>query len=478
VAGSVGRGAADGSGSADRLVAELIAVVGRQHVLVDPDLVAGYCTDWTGRFVGRTPAVVRPGSTDEVAGVMSACRRHGAALSLQGGNTGLAGGAVPLRGEVVCSLRRLTTLSAVDGVSGQLTAGAGVPIAAVQAAAAAAGWSYGVDFASRDSATVGGSVATNAGGLRVLRYGDTRAQLLGVEAVLGTGDVVSHLGGLTKDNTGYHLPSLLCGSEGTLGVVTAVRLRLVSQERERVVALLAFDDVVSAVVAVGSLRAGLAALSAAELFFDEGLALVCRVTGLAAPFASHHRVYVLVEAAGSLDPSPALAAAVDALRGVADAAVATDAGRAGQLWRYREAHTEAIATVGTPHKLDVTVPAGSMVDFVATVPAIVQAVCPGAQTWLFGHAGDGNLHVNVTGAAPADDRIDEAVLSLAARMGGSISAEHGIGAAKARWLSLNRSPAEISAFRAIKGALDPDGLLNPSVLFPPAAESSPPGPVR
>jgi FAD/FMN-containing dehydrogenase len=446
---------------------EFAAAVGAEHVLVDPEVVAGFCRDWTGRFVGRAPAVVRPGSTAEVAAVLALCRRHGIELSLQGGNTGLAGGAVPLRGEVVCSLRRLSALSEVDPVSGQLTAGAGVTIADVQRRAASAGWAYGVDFASRDSATVGGSIATNAGGLRVLRYGDTRAQVVGVEAVLGTGDVVSHLGGLTKDNTGYHLPSLLCGSEGTLGIVTAARLRLVPQETERVVALLAFADVTAALAAVGSLRSGLASLSAAELFFDEGLALVCAAAGLAAPFALGHPVYVLVEAAGAGDPTAELSSAVDSLVGLRDAAVATDPVRAAQLWRYREAHTEAIATLGTPHKLDVTLPADAMADFVAAVRGVVDGVCPGARTWLFGHAGDGNVHVNVTGAPPDDDRLDEAVLALAAGMGGSISAEHGIGVAKARWLSLSRSPAEISAFRAIKRALDPDGVLNPSVLFPP-----------
>jgi FAD/FMN-containing dehydrogenase len=453
--------------SVARLRAELAAVVGAHHVISDPDIVAGYCRDWTGRFVGHTPAVVRPGSTDEAAELVSVCRRHGVTLSLQGGNTGLSGGAVPLGGEVVCSLRRLTSLSEVDRESGQLTAGAGVTIADIQARAASAGWAYGVDFASRDSATVGGSVATNAGGLRVLRYGDTRAQVVGIEAVLGTGDVVSHLGGLTKDNTGYHLPSLLCGSEGTLGIVTAARLRLVARETERVVALLAFEDVAAALGAVGSLRSGLPSLSAAELFFDDGLALVCRAAGLAPPFAAQHRVYVLVEAAGTADPSAELSSAVDSLLGLADAAVATDSVRAAQLWRYREAHTEAIATLGTPHKLDVTLPAGAMADFVAAVPGVVEGVCPGAMTWLFGHAGDGNIHVNVTGAAAEDDRLDESVLRLAAGMGGSISAEHGIGVAKARWLSLSRSPAEIAAFRAIKRALDPDGVLNPGVLLPP-----------
>ena len=229
-------------------------------------MVATYTSDWTGRFVGTSPAVVRPASTEEVGALVQLCRRHGVALALQGGNTSLSGGTVPLGGEVICSLRRLTSLE-VDPTAGQATVGAGVLLSDLQAAADAAGWAYGVDIASRGSATLGGTTATNAGGIRVLRYGDTRAQLLGVAAVFGTGQAVSHLGGLIKDNTGYHLPGLLCGSEGTLGIVTAARMALVRRSAERVVALLAFDDAASAIEAASTLRRQLAALSAAELFF-------------------------------------------------------------------------------------------------------------------------------------------------------------------------------------------------------------------
>jgi len=448
------------------LLDELRAVVGPSHLLVDADLVAGYAVDWTGRFCGATPAVVRPGTTDEVADVLAACRRHGAALTPQGGNTGLVGGGVPLHGEVVLSLRRLDELGAVDPVAGQVTAGAGVILAEVQRAAAAAGWAYGIDMASRDSATVGGTVATNAGGLRVLRYGDTRAQLLGVEAVLGTGAVVSHLGGLLKDNTGYHLPSLLCGSEGTLGVVTAARLRLVPPAAARVVALVAFDEVAPAIRAAGRLRRDLPPLDAAEFFLADGLALVREVTGAAAPFEADHAAYLLVEAAAAADPTDALGAAVASLDGVADVAVAAGTRRAAELWRYREAHTEAIHTLGPPHKLDVTLPQDELARFVADVPGAVAARAPNARCWLFGHAADGNVHVNVTGVPVDDDAVDDAVLTLAAARGGSISAEHGIGVAKRRWLAANRSPAELETFAGLKRALDPDGVLNPHVLLP------------
>ena len=442
-------------------------VVGADHVVVDPDVVAGYTTDWTGRFRGEAAVVLRPASTGECAAVVAICREHGIPLTLQGGNTGLVGGGVPLHGEVVLSLRRLGRLE-VDGPAGQTTAGAGVTVGALGRAAAESGWAYGVDLASRESATVGGTVATNAGGLHVLRHGDTRAQLVGIEAVLGTGAVVSHLGGLEKDNTGYDLAGLLCGSEGTLAVVTAARLRLVAPTPERVVALLAFDGVAPAVAAARDLRRGLASLAAAELFFDEGLALVCAVTGLARPFSAPHPAYLLVEAAAAGDPAAELAEAVGGLGAVADVAVATGSVRAAELWRYREAHTEAVNTLGPPHKLDVTLPAVGLADFIGRVPRVVAGVAPDASVWLFGHAADGNVHVNLTGLAPDDERADDAVLGLVAAMGGSISAEHGIGTAKRRWLHLNRTPAELDAFAALKGALDPDRVLSPHVLLPDA----------
>jgi FAD/FMN-containing dehydrogenase len=436
------------------------------QVLVDPDLTASYVTDWTGRFVGRGPAVVRPGSTDEVVAVLDACRNLGVSVVPQGGNTGLVGGGVPLHGEVVLSLRRLQQLESVDSLAGQVTAGAGVTVGEVQRAAAAAGWSYGVDLGSRDSATVGGTVATNAGGIHMVRYGDTRAQVVGVEAVLGSGAVVSHLGGLIKDNTGYHLASLLCGSEGTLAVVTAARLRLVPALACRSVALVAFPSVAAAVAAAAVYRMSLTTLEACELFLRSGLELVCSATGARPPFPVSSEAYLLVEAADRSDPTDALAAVTESVDHVDDVAVATQTDRRAELWRYREAHTEAINTLGPPHKLDVTLPAVALAGFAETVPTVVQAAAPGARTWLFGHIGDGNIHVNVTGVAPDDERVDGAVLGLVADLGGSISAEHGIGTAKRAFLHLSRSPAEIDAFRAVKRALDPDGILNPHVLLP------------
>jgi FAD/FMN-containing dehydrogenase len=313
-------------------------------------------------------------------------------------------------------------------------------------------------------------IATNAGGVHVLRYGPTRRQLVGVEAVLADGSVIRRLGGLEKDNTGYDLAGLLCGSEGTLGIVTAARLRLVPVPRHTVVALLAFDTVDAALVAVGELRRALDDLHALELMFADGLALVCDTFGLAPPFRSGHAAILLVEAAGRADPTTAFAEAVAALPGVADTVVATDTTAVRAVWRYREDHTEAINRVGVPVKLDVTVSVGALAAFVGDVRDAVHAVAPRAQVWLFGHAADGNVHVNVTGVDADDeavaDAVTDAVLHLVAARGGSISAEHGIGAAKRRWLHLSRSVEEIASMRAIKRALDADGILNPNVLLP------------
>jgi FAD/FMN-containing dehydrogenase len=447
------------------IIARLREVVG-SRVVVDDEVIASYTTDWTGRFHGRSAAVVRPGSTEEVAGIVLACRELGVALVPQGGNTGLVGGGVPLHDEVVLSLRHLDVLGPIDTVAGQVTAGGGVVLSALCGSATTAGWAYGVDLASRDSATVGGMVATNAGGTRVLRYGDTRAQLIGIEAVLGSGAVVSHLGGLVKDNTGYHLPGLMCGSEGTLAVVTAARLRLVPALGCRTVAMLAFPSVTDALDASVVLRRSLPTLEACELILRPGLELVCSVTGMSGPFPTPHPAYLLVEAADHLDPTQALGEAVDAVGHLDDVVVATDPAPRSELWRYREAHTEAINTLGPPHKLDVTLPLGSLAEFVDRVPGSVTRIVPGARTWLFGHAGDGNVHVNVSGLSADDDRVDEAVLQMVGALGGSISAEHGIGTAKKQWLHLSRSASEIAAFRALKRALDPDGVLNPNVLLP------------
>ena len=447
------------------MIADLKAVVGAEHVLVDDDVKASYETDWTGRFTGRALCVVRPATTDQVAAVLRLCTAVGAKVVVQGGNTGLVGGGTPAGGEVLLSLTRLTTLGDVDTASAQVTAGAGVTLADLQNHARASDLDVGVDLAARDSATVGGLVATNAGGIRVLRYGSMRAQVVGLEAVFANGSVMSRMAGLSKDGTGYDLAGLIAGSEGTLAVITAVRVRLWPRLRARAVALLAMDSTESAIALLPGLRASLPSLSAAELFYGSGLTLVRKHSGLPAPFATEHEAYLLLECADLTDPIDQLAAAVADAEGLVDATVATDAAGQRALWAYRETHTESISAEGVPVKLDVSVPTARLPELVAALAATIESVCPAARAIVFGHVNEGNLHVNVLDTGDQHEEVTDAVLRLVASLDGSISSEHGVGRAKVPWLPLSRSATEIAAMRSVKAAFDPSGTLNPGVLL-------------
>jgi FAD/FMN-containing dehydrogenase len=446
------------------LLEGLSDAVGPAHVLTDRDVTASYETDWTGRFTGEARLVARPGTANEVAAVLAACARHGVAVVPQGGNTGLVGASVPRDGEVVLSLARFDTLGEVDHATLEVEAGAGVTLARLQQHAREAGLDAGLDLGARDSATVGGAVATNAGGARALRHGTARARVAGLEAVLAGGGRVQRLRGLLKDNAGYDLPALLVGSEGTLGVITRVRWRLVPRLTARVAALVPLGSVEEAAALLAVLRTSLPSLEAAEFFLDDGLTLVLDHLGVAAPVAPRAPVYVLVECASTSDPTDDLAAALER-GGIDDALVADDSASRERLWRLREAHTEAIGAAGVPHKIDVGVPLARLGEFLRRVPRVVAATAPGARTVLFGHLGDGNVHVNVLGPPPDDDSVEDAVLRLVAACDGTISAEHGVGRVKTRWLDLVRTPGEMAAMAAIKRALDPDGILNPGVVL-------------
>ena len=453
--------------SADALVNALREIVGERHCLTDPALRASYETDWTRRFHGDALAVVRPASVVDISAILRACGGAGVGVVPQGGNTGLVGGSVPRGGQVVLSLLRLNEIDAVDAVAGEVTVGAGATLAAVQAAARDAGWGFGVDLGARDSATIGGMAATNAGGVNVVRHGPMRSQLLGFEAVLADGRVISRLPGMTKDNTGYDIGGLLAGSEGTLAVITRVRLRLVPPLRHRAVCVIGFADAAAAVLAAGELRRRLASVLALELFTDVGLDLVIRHASVAAPLAPRVPVYLLVEVASDeSDPADGLFAALGALA-VDDASVvvATGADARHRLWQLRERHTEAVNAEGVPHKLDVSVPVARYAELVDRAPTAVAAVSRDARTVLYGHVGDGNLHVNVLGPAPEDAAVDDAVLELVLELGGSVSAEHGIGVAKTGWLVRDRGEESVRAMRSLKAAWDPQGIMNPGVLF-------------
>jgi FAD/FMN-containing dehydrogenase len=450
----------------DALLAALRDAVGDRHCLTDAALRASYETDWTRRFSGQALAVVRPRSTDEVAAVLRACADAGIGVVPQGGNTGLVGGSVPRDGEVVLSLLRLADVGEVDADAGEITVGAGATLAAVQSAARKAGWAFGVDLGARDSATIGGMIASNAGGVNVLRHGPMRRQVLGFEVVLADGTVLRRVPGMPKDNTGYDLGGLLAGSEGTLAVITAAHLRLVPQLARRAVAVAGFASASAAVAVAARARRGLASILALELFTDAGMELVLRHAGIGAPFADRMPFYVLLEAGSDADdPTDDLAALLDDAGAGAATAIASDAAGRHRLWQLRERHTEAVNAEGVPHKLDVSVPLARYAEMVERAPAAVAAVDQAARTIVYGHVGDGNVHVNILGPAPDDEAVDDAVLELVLELGGSVSAEHGIGVAKVEWLVRDRGADAVAAMRAIKRAWDPAGILNPGVLF-------------
>jgi FAD/FMN-containing dehydrogenase len=411
--------------------------------------------------------LVRPGSTDEVAAVVRACGAAGVPVVPQGGNTGLVGGSVPASGgagfsgafPVVVSMTRMTAMEPVDVLAGQVTVQAGVRLVDLQRHARDAGWEYGVDLAARDSATVGGTIATNAGGIHVVLRGMTRAQVMGIEAVLPDGSVISHLAGLPKDNTGFDLAGLLCGSEGTLGVITAARLRLWPVLPATTVALVGVASLDAAIAVMQDHRGGRAPLVAAEVFDDQCLELAVSVSGTGWPLRHRYPWLVLLEVADGGDGSGLV------LDGLDDVVIGLDRTDRERLWAYRERLSEGFATSGVVHRFDVSIPHQAMEGCVAQIRTVLGSVGSVTRVGVFGHIADTNLHVLVVGPDADDMSVDRMVLEVVAQYGGSISAEHGIGRAKADALQLSRSAAEIAAMRAIKDAWDPQGLMNPGVIF-------------
>lgn len=464
---------------ADELLTRLADVVGAEHVLDSPDVRATAETDWTGRWHGRARAVVRPSSTVETAAVVRACADAGAAVVTQGGNTGLVGGSVPCAaaaasgtadaGAVVVATPRLDRLGEVEPARAQVRVGAGATLAAVQGHVRRHGLAVGVDLAARDTATIGGMAATNAGGVHVVAHGMMRAQVAGLVAVLADGSVLDEHHGLAKDNTGYDLVGLMVGSEGTLGVITEVTVRLVPEPAGRAVALVPGVSLAGAVAALPRIRAA-AGLRAVEWVDEAAAALVAAHGGL--DRVAGAGPWLLVELAGEGDLVEPLAAAladVDA----GEAAVAVEPADRQALWAHRETATEAIAreaaASGHPvRKLDVAAAPAALPDLAAALPDAVAAVAPGARVATFGHLGDGNLHVQLLDTdETVGEAAEDAVLERVVAAGGSISAEHGVGVAKRRWLERARSPTSVAALRAIKRAFDPHGRLNPGVLVDP-----------
>jgi FAD/FMN-containing dehydrogenase len=459
---------------------QLKAALGTKGFSEDPREIAPHLEEWRGKYHGRSPLLLKPGSTAEVAAALSIAHAHGSALVTQGGNTGLVGGQTPLLGEIILSTQRLNRIRALDRDGMTLVAEAGVPLAAAQRGADDAGLLFPLSLASEGSCTIGGNVATNAGGTQVLRYGMMRALVLGLEVVLANGTVLEMLRPLHKDNTGYDLKQLFIGSEGTLGVVTAAALRLFPRPAARATAFVAVTSPAQALTLLGRLQNATGGmLSAFELVPRLGLELVLRhIPGTTDPLANASPWYVLVEASG---PSPVSAALEDGLAkaledGVArDAALAASNAQAAAFWTLREALSEAQKKEGASIKHDISVPVAAIPAFLARAVPAVEALVPGARPVSFGHLGDGNLHFNFNAPVNGDaaaflaqwDEVQQCVHDIVKEFDGSISAEHGIGAMKVSLLARYKSHAELDAMRALKAAFDPKGILNPGKTVPP-----------
>ncbi|MEX2532993.1 MAG: FAD-binding oxidoreductase [Nitriliruptoraceae bacterium] len=440
-------------------------IVGEHNVITDRQVTSSYTTDWTGRWHGDTPAVLRPTDEMQVARVLALCHDAGCAVVPQGGNTGLVGGSVPHEGEVVLSLTGLTAVQPIDRDAMQVVVGAGVTVGALHEHVARAGLAYGVDMASRDSATVGGSIATDAGGIRVVRYGTTRAQLNGVEVALPQGRKVTRLDAVAKDTVGYALPQLFVGSEGTLGVITRAQLKVVPRYDARVVAVVALESIAAAVAFTRLVRAELDTIDALELMLKAGVDLVVHHTGAARLFAADYPVYVLIELAAKHDPFTDLADVLSGCDLVLDAVIATDRPTRQRLWALREGHTEAIGqTSSRVTKFDVSVPLPRLDEVTAALLRQIVALSPETTVQVFGHLAEGNLHINVCDAPSDDQALTDLVLGMIGDVGGSISAEHGLGRQKTPYLPAVRSADERALYAGLKAVCDPAGIMNPGVI--------------
>ncbi|WP_206062927.1 FAD-binding oxidoreductase [Nocardioides piscis] len=463
------------------LTTDLAAVVGADHVLTDAADVAPYATDWRGAYAGTPLAVVRPGSTDEVSAVVRLAHEAGVAIVPQGGNTGMCGGATPSGdgSQVVLSLGRMRKIRDVDPVSSTMTVDAGVVLAEVQQAAASVDRLFPLSLAAEGSCTVGGNIATNAGGTAVLRYGMMRSLVLGLEVVLPDGRVWDGLRSLRKDNTGYDLTQLFIGAEGTLGIVTGAVLTLHPATPARATSWVALPSVAAAASLLPLLRDHAAErLTTWELVSRPALDLVVS-QGVPDPLACDAPWFGLIELAGPAgatvgdDLESALGAAVEAGL-VLDAAIAGSPAQRDGLWALRERISEAQESLGPTIKHDVSVPITSLDDLVSRLAPALEQALPGIRPIVYGHVGDGNLHYNLSRPESLEPdafwaraaELSAIVHDCTVELDGSISAEHGLGSSKAAAASAYKSEVEVSLMRSVKDALDPRGLMNPGKVLP------------
>jgi len=459
------------------------ALLGPAHVIADEAGMAPYLRDWRGRFTGRALAVLRPADTGQVAATVRLCAEARIPMVPQGGNTGLVLGSVPDASgtAVVLSLARMQAVRQVDAVNRTMTVDAGVILQHAQEAAAAHGCLFPLSLAAEGSCTIGGNLSTNAGGTAVLRYGNTRELCLGLEVVTAQGEIWSGLRGLRKDNTGYDLRDLFIGAEGTLGIITGAVLKLYPQPKASVTALAALDSPAAALRLLSIIQDHCgASLTGFELMSAYCLQLVGKhFPALQQPLAHGHAQYALLELSSNESEAHAAALLERALGAalddgtVRDAVVASSAAQSRGLWDLREHIPLAQAADGKNIKHDISLPVSSIAVFIDGTEPRLQAAFPGCQLVCFGHLGDGNLHFNVApppGVSNEDflhsqEAVNRVVHDAVAAFGGSISAEHGIGALKRDELARYKSPVELNLMRAIKAALDPLGLMNPGKIL-------------
>jgi FAD/FMN-containing dehydrogenase len=440
----------------------------------DPATLATFGIDWTTVYTPNACAVAQPRSTDEVARLLTLANQFHVAVVPSGGRTGLAGGAVAAHGELVLSLSRMHRMDPVDVLGESVRVQAGAVTEAVHQHCAPFGLTWPVDFASKGSSQVGGNIATNAGGVRVIRYGLTRNWVLGLEVVTAQGEVLELNGALEKNNTGLDLRQLFIGSEGTLGVITEATLKLTHLPAKRDVMLFGLSDLAAVLRLFGAARGGPFTIAAYEFFSDRCLARVLRHRQLQAPLSASANAYVLLEVEHALEPElDAWLSAVFEQQLVEDGVAAQSSAQAGSLWALREGISESLSSTGLPHKNDVALPVARLARFCDELERVFAKSYPGWEIALFGHVGDGNLHINVMKPEAMEveefrrrtKEADHDIFTLVRKHGGSISAEHGIGLLKKDYLGYTRTPGELVLLKAVKRLLDPQGILNPGKVF-------------
>ena len=441
----------------------LASIVGSNHVITDSDVLAGRSVDHTGRYRGKASALVRPGSPEQVAEVLRVCRDAGAYVTVQGGRTSLVAGTVPEHDDVLLSTERLSGLGDIDTVERRVEVGAGATLAGVQHAANTAGLVFGVDLAARDSATVGGMASTNAGGLRTVRYGNMGEQVIGLQVALPDGSLMRRHSLVRSDNTGYDLPALFVGAEGTLGVITALDLRLHPSPSHRVTAVCGFADL-DALIEAGRTFRDVDGIAALELIDGRAATLTGEHLGVNSPVEGDW--LLLVELAADHDQTERLADLLDGAQLCGEPAVGVDTAAQQRLWRVREALSDVLGVYGPPLKFDVSLPLAAISGFAREAAELIYAQVGDALPLLFGHIGEGNLHLNVLRVPLEREKALYApMMDLIAASGGNVSSEHGVGSRKRPYLGMSREAADIAAMRAVKAALDPTGYLNAAVLF-------------